>query len=131
MGVGVAALWVKELSRKGILEALRNRRCFATTGDKIIVDFRINGAISDTVIKTKTTPKFTIHIKAEKELEKIEILRNSKVIYKFDIDNNTLNFEKKYSDHSYKDEDDVLYYYVRATQKNKAIAWSSPVWVER
>jgi hypothetical protein len=131
MGVGVAALWVKELSREGIMDALKNRRCFATTGDKIIVDFRINEAISDTVVKIKTAPKFTIHIKAEKELEKIEILRNSKVIEVYYIDDNALTFNKICSDPDYNEEDKVLYYYVRASQKNKAIAWSSPIYVER
>ena len=43
MGVGLACVWVKEVSRRGILEALRARRCFATTGDPIVVDFRVNG----------------------------------------------------------------------------------------
>ena len=130
MGVGVAALWVKELSRKGILEALKNRRCFATTGDKIIVDFRLNGAISDTVVKTKAAPELTINIKAERELEKIEILRNSKVIKEFNIQNSETAFNKTFIDEGYQNDIVVLYYYIRATQKNKAIGWSSPVWVE-
>ena len=130
MGVGVAALWIKELSRKGIMDALKNRRCFATTGDKIILDFRINGYISDTVVNTKMAPKLFVNIKADHELEKIEILRNSILIQEFSSPDNELNFTKSFTDEDYQSEKEVLYYYIRVTQKNNAIAWSSPIWVE-
>lgn len=26
---------------------------------------------------------------------------------------------------------EILYYYIRATQKNKELAWSSPIWLEK
>lgn len=107
MGIGLAAHWVKEVSRAGIIEASQNRRSFATTGDKMIID-----------------------VSGQHPLEKVEILRNSKVIHQFDIDDNALDFAQVFSDRSYQDEEDVLYYYIRATQKKKELAWSSPVWVD-
>jgi len=131
MGIGVAAFWVKELSREGIIEAMRSRRCFATTGDKMIVDFRINKGIAGSTIKTADVPNLSIKIKGERELEKVEIIRNSKVIHQFDLDEGVLNFAETFSDQSYQNEKEVLYYYIRASQKNKALAWSSPIWVER
>jgi hypothetical protein len=129
MGVGLAALWVKELSQKGIIEALKSRRCFATTGDKIILDFRVNGHISDTVVKTKNAPELAIHIKAQRELENVEILRNSMVIKEYKITNGSLVFNETFIDGNYQNETDVLYYYIRATQQNNEIAWSSPIWI--
>lgn len=131
MGVGVAALWVKEVSRAGILEALRSRRTFATTGDKMVVTFNVNGALSGTTCFTNKVPEMAIEVKGQYPLQKIEILRNSKVIHQFDIDKETLDFTQTFSDHDYQDVEEVLYYYVRVTQKNKALAWSSPVWIER
>lgn len=131
MGIGIAALWVKEVSRKGIIEALQNRRAFATTGDKIFVDLKVNGTIMGTTSKADKVPEMVINIIGQHPLEKVEILRNSKVIYEFDIDNETFDFEQTFSDLSYKDEVDVLYYYIRATQKNKELAWSSPIWIEK
>ncbi len=131
MGVGVAALWVKEVSREGILEALRSRCTFATTGDKMVVSLKVNGAISGSTCYTDEVPKMEIEVKGQYPLEKIEILRNSKVIQEFKTDKETLAFEQVFSDHNYLDEDDILYYYIRVTQKNKALAWSSPIWVER
>ena len=131
MGIGVAALWVKVVSREGIIEALRSRRVFATTGDKMVVDFRVNEAISGTTTFSNKVPEMVINVTGQYPLEKVELLRNSKVIHQFDIDGDTLDFAQVFSDRSYRDEEEVLYYYVRVSQKNKALAWSSPVWVER
>lgn len=131
MGIGVAALWVKEVSRAGIIEALQNRRTFATTGDKMFIDFKVNEAKMGTTSKSPKAPKMEIEVLGQYPLEKIEILRNSKVIHAYQVDDNTLKFEQTYSDLNYKDEEEILYYYIRATQKNKALAWSSPIWIER
>jgi hypothetical protein len=131
MGVGLAALWVKEISRAGIIEALQNQRTFATTGDKMFIDLKVNGTEMGSVTRSNKIPELAINVHGQYPLEKIEILRNSKVIHKFDMDDDTLAFQKTYFDPLYKDEEEVLYYYVRATQKNKAMAWSSPIWLER
>ena len=40
---GLTAVYAKELSREAILDALKHRRCYATTGHRIIVEFSING----------------------------------------------------------------------------------------
>jgi hypothetical protein len=131
MGVGVAALWVKELSRAGILEALKSRRCFATTGDKMIVDFRINGGISGSTIEMDQAPGLNIKVTGQRELEKVEVLRNSKVIKEYILQNGPIEFDENFIDENYGEENEVLYYYVRATQKNNALAWSSPIWIEK
>jgi hypothetical protein len=131
MGTGVAALWVKEISRIGILEALRSRRTFATTGDKMFVNFRVNEAIAGTTSFLNKIPEMAIEVKGQHALEKVEVIRNSKVIHQFDIVEETLDFSTSYTDSNYQNEKEVLYYYIRATQKNKELAWSSPVWIER
>ena len=129
MGVGVAALWVKELSREGILEALRSKRCYATTGDKMIVDFRLNGETQGSVVKTNDAPKLNIIIKGQRELAKVEVLRNSTVVKEYNLSNNEIAFSTEFVDTDFKKESEVLYYYIRATQRNNEIAWSSPVWI--
>ncbi|WP_289053761.1 sulfatase-like hydrolase/transferase [Carboxylicivirga marina] len=131
MGVGLAGLWVKEVSRKGIIEALRSRRTFATTGDKIFIDLKMNETIMGETCNIDQEPKLTIEVVGQYPLEKVEILRNSKVIHVFDIEDGGAAFKGVYTDKDYKDEKEVLYYYIRATQKNNELAWSSPIWVEK
>jgi len=130
MGVGVAALWVKELTREGVMEAMKSKRCFATTGDKMIIDFRVDGQTTGSTIQTKHTPKLELNVKGQHELAKVEILRNSQVIKAYDIKGKALDFNEIYEDNNFKDENDGLYYYIRVTQHNAEIGWSSPIWIE-
>lgn len=130
MGVGVVALWVKELSRDGILEALRSRRSFATTGDKMVIDFRINGTVNGSVVSTDKNPVLQMKVKGQRELSKIEILRNSEVIKEYPVTDNSIHFDEVFNDDNYNQVNGPAYYYIRVTQKNNALGWSSPVWVE-
>jgi hypothetical protein len=131
MGVGVAALWVKDYSREGILEAMRSRRCFATTGDKMVIDFRLNGTMAGSTNKTSSSPNLSIKVTGQRELAKIEVLRNSQVIKEFALNDKAIEFEEMFADESNQLDHEVLYYYIRATQKNGEIAWSSPIWMEQ
>ncbi len=131
MGMGVDALWVKDFSREGILEAMRNGRCLATTGDRMIIEFQLNGAPVDSNHKTWGLPNLSIKVSGQRELEKIEVLRNSQVIKEFVVSEEAIEFEEMFADHSSQLDYKVLYYYIRATQKNGEIAWSSPIWVEQ
>ncbi len=67
----------------------------------------------------------------EWELAKVEVLRNSQVIKEFTLDEKAIEFEEMFVDESNLLDHKVLYYYIRATQKNGEIAWSSPIWVEK
>jgi hypothetical protein len=40
---GVAAVFAEELTREGLFDAIRARRCYATTGERILVDFSVDG----------------------------------------------------------------------------------------
>ncbi len=130
MGIGLAALWVKEISRQGILEALRNRRTFATTGDKMFIDIQVNGAEMGSTITLDQVPEIAVNVQGQYPLEKVEIIRNSKVIQEYSLNSHPQDFNQIFADNNYQDEEEVLYYYIRATQTNQALAWSSPVWVE-
>ncbi|GAG25408.1 unnamed protein product, partial [marine sediment metagenome] len=41
----------------------------------------------------------------------------------------SVEFDQVFKDEDYQDEKEICYYYIRATQKNNEIAWSSPIWV--
>jgi len=130
MGVGLAVLWVKEVSREGILEALRERHCYATTGEKIYVEFSINKKPMGGKIKLDSPPEINITAKGVKPLAKVELLRNSKIFRTWEIANGKKIFSKDFIDINFKQGKKVLYYYVRITQVDGNIAWSSPVYIE-
>lgn len=129
VGVGLAAVWVKEVSQKGIVEGLKNRRCFATTGDKIFIHMTVNGAWGNEEANTNgKAPEIEFEIKTVDRIKSIELLRNSKVIQRIKASE---SFTQKgtITDSEHKSSYSVLYYYLRVIQENDHIGWTSPVWV--
>lgn len=131
MGVGLAALWVKEVSRKGIIEALKARRCYGTTGDQIFMNVKVNNAFMGEVAKLDGAPEIEITTQGQKEIERIELLRNSRVIQTWKPENGHELISVKFADKYHMKEPGVLYYYVRVRQKDEHLAWSSPIFLEK
>lgn len=130
IGAGLAAVWVKEISQRGIVEGLKNRRCFATTGDKIFIHMTVNGswANEEATIHGKA-PEITFEIESVVKIKSIEVLRNSKVIKSINADSG-YHQKGSFMDVDYASSLDSQYYYLRIIQENDHIGWSSPVWVK-
>jgi len=129
MGIGLAAVLVKEVSQKGIVEALRARRCFATTGDKIFIDFSINGCLMGEEINANKKPHITAKITGTDELTNIVIFRDGEIIY--ERDGEQLKNKKEWKiDFVDNMPGEHSYYYLRVIQDNQEIGWSSPIWVK-
>jgi hypothetical protein len=130
MGVGLACVWVKEVSRSGILEALRARRCFATTGDQIVVDLWVNDVWGGGIADAAAAVSMTFNVEAMDEIVCVEILRNSRIVHVYEPVLATRQAAGEWTDSEPVRDDGVLYYYARVTQRNQHLAWSSPVWVK-
>lgn len=128
---GLTAIWAKELSRKSIFEALRTRSCYATTGERIIIKFSINDyPMGSTMEKSclNGCPAVTIEtlVAGTERLEKVEIIKNNKIIHLKSTNDKFIEF--KYVDKpNFKGGE--VFYYLRVTQTDGNMAWSSPIWV--
>lgn len=129
-GIGTTVLFVKEISRQGIIEALKARRCYATTGDKIFLDFRIDGHLNGEEIISSGNPHITAAIEGTAQLTSVVVFKDNEIIYEKKPDElqSRQSFEVDFVDRSYSDSS---FYYLRVTQSNDEIAWSSPIWVDR
>lgn len=138
-GLALAGVYVESLTREGLFEALRKRRCFATTGIKLHIDFRLNEAFMGEVLRLSRGEKRILYIKvtAPETVHSITIVRNSQDIY-------THLGESKEESFEYHDTEPLedllqprengapsLYYYLRIILKNGEMAWASPIWVEK
>ena len=141
---GLTAIIAKEYSRDSLMEALFNRSCYATTGEHIILGFTIVGAPMGSEINTKDKPGLAVnrhisgYVAGTETIRTIEIIRNGKVIETFEPDD-TDEFEFTYDDMTPiekvtidggRGKPDFAYYYVRVTQDDDHMAWSSPIWVD-
>jgi len=122
---GLTAILSNKLDRESILEALRNRRCYATSGAKIYIDFRIEGQLMGSCLTTKQSPEISFRVIGTGPIEYIHLIRDGKTIFSYGGDS-------YFGSSTYKDTDITLgthYYYLRVIQKDGEMAWSSPVWV--
>lgn len=140
---GMTAIICQEHSRSSIGEALYNRSCYATTGERIILGLHLAGIPMGS--ETSTAQKHGLRINRHLSgyvagtttLKSVEIIRNGKVIKTFDTDQYFLDFtyddmtpiEKVVVDAKDK-KPPFVFYYLRVTQEDGHMAWSSPIWVD-
>ncbi|OGV53255.1 MAG: hypothetical protein A2017_06210 [Lentisphaerae bacterium GWF2_44_16] len=135
---GIAAVYVEKLTRESVFDAIRARHSYGTTGERILLDFRINGtAIGETLkIPRKQEVKISLKVWGTATLLRVDILR-----FRFGIDT---AFVPVLSDAPRPETMDIGYkltetvsdncvYYARITQEPlewPGMAWTSPIWVE-
>lgn len=77
---GLAAVLATGLSREAIWEAMYNRRTYATTGERILLNFLINGSPMGSEISAATDLKITGRAHGTRKLRSVELLKNNQVI---------------------------------------------------
>lgn len=140
---GLTAVFAIEQTREAILLALYNRQCYATTGARIIVGFSIAGAMMGSELTTKTKPglSFNRHITGfvagTAPIKEIAIIRNGEVFHKFHPKESSYEFAFDDSEPLHKalltgqaEQSPFAYYYLKVTQEDDHIAWSSPIWID-
>ena len=140
---GLTAIIAPEHTKASLVDALYNRSCYATTGERIIVGFFIAGLPMGTETSTATKPGLRVnrhisgYVACTANISKIEIIRNGKVINTFETDNYWLEFtyddmiaiEKNLITPQDK-KPPFVYYYLKVTQVDGHTAWSSPIWID-
>lgn len=141
---GITAIIATEQTREALFQALYQRSCYATTGDRIVLGFFIAGACMGSELNTKSKPGliFNRHITGfvatTEPIKEIVIIRNgvpfktinpAQMDYEFAVDDT--DSITKISLQSPDERPPFIYYYLRVTQENGHIAWSSPIWVDQ
>jgi hypothetical protein len=123
---GLTGILAKRLTREGIHEALKKRRCYATMGSRHLVDFRLNGHFMGDIIKSHPTSRnISLSIKGLEIISRVEIVRNGKTIKTFAFDSNCIQVEYKDSEKL----DKEAYYFSRTFLNDGRMIWTSPVWI--
>jgi hypothetical protein len=80
---GYVCLYARELTRMGIWEALRTRRCYATNGRRILVDFHVNGHPMGSEIEVDAPPELGVVVCGTAQIEKVDIFRGAEIVYTY------------------------------------------------
>lgn len=84
-GYGRLAVLAESLSRDAIWDAIKNRRTYALTGDKIVLDFRLNGNILGSICPAGETREIQVRVTAGDSIDYIEVLHNNHIIHRENI----------------------------------------------
>ncbi|MCD6508425.1 DUF3604 domain-containing protein [Candidatus Poribacteria bacterium] len=78
-----ASVWAESFTRDGIWEAFQKRRTYALTGDRIELQFAINGKPMGSVITKPTVERdIEIFVSGGGPIDYVEIVKNNRVIHR-------------------------------------------------
>ncbi len=140
---GLTAIIAPEHSKSALAEALYNRSCYATTGERLIVGLYLAGVSMGKEVNTGEKPGLMInrhlsgYVAGTTNLSAVEIIRNGKVIKTFEGSGYSLEFTyddmvpfDKVAVDAKDKKPPFIFYYLRAIQEDGHMAWSSPIWVD-
>jgi hypothetical protein len=129
---GVTAVVSEELDTGSVFDALHSRRCYATSGARIVADASLNGHPlgSELRLEPGAERKFNISIHGTAPLTDVQVIHCGYVLHEFDLAPDQADFTVEWMDDRPGRPLEDAYYYVRVRQADGHCAWLSPFWVD-
>jgi hypothetical protein len=130
---GLAAVYAPELTREAIWDALYDRHCYGTTGERIVLRFHLNDARMGSIQEYQPDDDrlcrrdIKVTVCGTDYIRRVDIMKNNGLFHRVCPKSNKSEF-------TVSDELDQApttrdWYYVRVFQADNNAAWSSPIWV--
>ncbi len=125
---GLAGILASDLTRSGVLEALRARRVYATSGPRILVQATLAGHPMGSLIAVSELPDeptLRVLVLGTAGLRRVDLVQPGRV------ESLTLSGELKFvAELPLGELVPGAYVYIRVLQQDDALAWSSPIFFE-
>ncbi|MGE0869146.1 MAG: CehA/McbA family metallohydrolase [Kofleriaceae bacterium] len=122
---GLACVVAAEPTRAGVIAALGARRCYATTGAKIVVHAEVEGAPIGSELPANTRGELTVEVSGTAPIANIVMIdRNRERELTVEHSGTTARARAPLPEH-----DVANYVYVRIEQADGEAAWLSPFWI--
>ena len=127
---GLAAVIADELTRPALLDAIRKRRVYATSGPRIYLRAALGRAPMGSVVSHETLrqkkdpPELYVHVIGTDEIQWLDVIRSGTVIRSEvgEVEVETLV--------PFNEPSPGEFVYVRIIQTDGGLAWSSPIFIE-
>lgn len=83
---GLTAFALPELTREALWTGMHERRCYATTGERILLDFEVDGHPYGTEYAATGTPTIDFRVEGTTALDTVEIWRGTQKIHDVPLD---------------------------------------------
>ncbi|UCG16529.1 MAG: DUF3604 domain-containing protein [Phycisphaerales bacterium] len=138
---GLAVVWAEANTRQALWDAIQQRRTYATTGTRILLEFTADGHCMGEEYITDAAPVLVVKAAGSNTIQLVEIVKYDGAAYR------TIRSETPESEVCmFRHRDDEFtadsMYYLRVTQVDEhyrspwskptcEMAWSSPIWIAR
>ena len=124
---GIVAAFTPTHDREGIWDAMYARHTYGTTGARILVSLKIDGHMMGSELTRPVGKSVDIDISVLGTSNvKVDLLRNNQVLKTWEPGSDCLDVSLTDTGVNATD-----WYYVRVTQPDEHMAWSSPIWIDR
>ena len=127
IGTALVAVYAAEQSRESIFHALYDRRTYATSGSRILLDFRLNGQPMGSEVTAHGPPLLAVDVVGTASITQVEIKKNGKPAFVTKPNRDSARLE--WRDDGFRP-GEASCYYVRIVQADHEEAISSPIWVD-
>jgi len=79
---GYTGVYARGLTREALWEAFWARRTYATTGERIILDVRVDGHVMGEEIEVEGAPEISVKVHGTKPLHAVEVMRGRDLVYR-------------------------------------------------
>lgn len=135
---GLVAVYARELTREAIFDALWERRCYGTSGARILLQFGLNQAQMGQEVCSEGDRQqrhLRVEVAGTAPIAEVVVVRNGDEVWT--CPGNGWEACREWVDAEAFDRialpgfdgQPFVYYYVRVAQEDGELAWSSPIWV--
>ncbi|MHC4875629.1 MAG: DUF3604 domain-containing protein [Planctomycetota bacterium] len=90
---GLTAVYATELTREALWEALQQRRCYATTGERIRVWFEVDGQPMGSELVTNESPQIRFRVAGTQAIERVDLFRGVEIIKSWPVASSVVSSE--------------------------------------
>jgi hypothetical protein len=115
-----------------LFRALHARRCYATTGARIVADVTLNGAPmgSELRLQPGTERRLRVKIRGTAPLECVQVIHCGHLLAELPVAADSPDLDAEWVDERPGRPLQDVYYYVRARQHDGECLWTSPFWID-
>lgn len=115
---GLTAVQARSVTRDSVMEALVSRRCYATSGAKILLDVTADGTPMGSELSDRVGAEFEVHAVGTAPLRSVELVGPEGVLASVAPEGRQASLAARVK---------APYVYARVVQTDGEMAWSSPV----
>ncbi|GEM_PF-1635407 len=129
---GLTAVICDSIDTASVWQALYDRRCYASTGARIVCDVTLNGAPigSELSLPWNASREMKIRIHGTAPLERVEVISAGVVLDTIPVQAGSPDLVTTWEDLRPGRPLHDVYYYLRIRQEDGNLAWLSPFWLD-